>query len=112
MQARKKEASHGLRTAIEIPVSSLGTENQQSPDCDIDNNAHCTGVPYHRVTNEVDLTMVLDPKVLKEETLQTSSQENNISKLTIPRRRKGQESGRESKVCRSVKPAFVVHMTC
>ena len=57
-----------LRTAIEIPVSPLSTQDQQSTHGDVDNDADCACVPNHRVTNEVNLTMILDPKVLQRET--------------------------------------------
>ena len=59
--------------------------------------------------------MVPDPKVLQQKREIRQALIMNIEmtpQLTIPRRRRGQESGRESKVCRSVKPAFVVHITC
>jgi hypothetical protein len=57
-----------LRTAIEISVTSLSTQHQQCPDRYIDDDAHCAGVPYHWVTNEVNLTMVFNPEVLERDT--------------------------------------------
>jgi hypothetical protein len=68
VQERKEEyRKEILRTTIEIPVSPLNTQDQQSTGGKIDNDAYCARVPYHRVTNEVNLTMVLDPKVLQKE---------------------------------------------
>ena len=65
MQGKREESI--LRTAIEIPVSSLSTQDQQSTNRGIDSDAHRAWVPYHRITNEVNLTMVLDPKVLQQQ---------------------------------------------
>ena len=43
------------------------TQDQQSTDGNVDHDAHCACVPNLRVANEVNLTMVLDPKVLQKE---------------------------------------------
>ena len=52
------------RTAIEVSVSSLCAQNEESTDHTICNNGKSTEIPHQRVSNQVNLAMILDPEVL------------------------------------------------
>lgn len=88
----------GELTVVEISVTPLGAKNEKTANGDIGGHRKRAQIPNKWIANEVDLTMIFHPEVLHTMN-QMSSQIRKVKKsLTIPRRSRGQESGRESKV--------------
>ena len=97
-------------TVLEIAVATLSTQDQDAAHRRVREHCSRAEVPDQRVAEEVDLAVVLHPEVLNASKTSAMS-ERRWRERTMPRRRRGQASGRESYVWRSVKPALVVHMT-
>ena len=98
-------------TALKVAEAALLAENKKSAHRSVGEDCSGAQVPDHGVTHQVDLAVVLHPEVLRENVYENDKCRDVPLTLTIPRRRRGHASGRESYVWRSVKPALVVHIT-
>lgn len=83
-------------TVIEVPVATFLPEDEESTDECVESHCQCTGPPDHGVPDKVDLFVVFDPEILYMKFVSVHS-EDGTRWRTIPRRRRGQASGLESK---------------
>lgn len=51
-------------TVVKIPIPAFFSENEKATDDQVGNCGECTRPPDERVTNEVNLFVILDPEVL------------------------------------------------
>ena len=53
-----------MRTAFKVPVTSLGTKNEEAAHSNIANNRGRAQEPDQRITEKIDLAMIFYPEVL------------------------------------------------
>ncbi len=98
---------HGL-TLLQILESSLFPQDEECSDAEVKEDGNRARPPYNGIASKINLFVVLDPEVLLDSAMHLRE---NMRTLTMPRLSRGQLWGLESYACRSVKAAFVRHMT-
>lgn len=58
------EGEH-VRTVFKVPEPTLCTQDEDAPRDDVGDYGSGAQPPYHRVSEKVDLPVVLDPEVLQ-----------------------------------------------
>lgn len=59
-----KPTQQHVLTVVEVTVAALGTEDEESADSRVCEDSSSAEVPDHWVTEQIDLAVILDPKVL------------------------------------------------
>lgn len=113
---RHRKPRGWLLTIAEILVAPLLPQDQQPPSRQIQSNGQRASPPDHRVPDQVDLLVVLNPEILWYERPYQFKPRIRRSgpcpeTLTIPLLSIGHDCGLESYACLSVKPALVCHIT-
>ncbi len=57
-------AREGWLTVFKVPVPALGAQDEESADGDVCGDSSGAKPPYHRVAEQINLTVVPDPEVL------------------------------------------------
>ncbi len=53
-----------LLTIFKVSIATLRAKDKDAPHCNVASDCGCTQPPNHRVANEIDLAMVLNPEIL------------------------------------------------